>query len=257
MKVTLLPSSMSAGGVDQNQYLISYLIDDILAVDAGCLGFYGTPEEQAKVKDVLISHTHADHLASLPIFVENAYEARSDCVTVHGNAEVLDSLRRDVFNGRTWPDFLELSGRMAPFLKLDEIESGRAIDLPGLRVTPIAVDHLVPTLGFLVESGETSILISSDTGPTDAIWDLARATPGLKAVFLEASFPDSMTSLATLSKHLTPATFAGEVRKLGRADVDGIAVHMKPRHRAQILVELTALGLPNLLIGRFNSPYTF
>ena len=77
MKVTLIPSSTSAGGVDQNQYLITYLIDDTLAIDAGCLGFYGTPEQQSKIEHVVISHTHADHMASLPIFVENAYQARS------------------------------------------------------------------------------------------------------------------------------------------------------------------------------------
>ena len=75
MKVTLIPSSMSMDGVEQNQYLISYLINDTLAVDAGGLGFYGSPEQQARVKHVLISHTHADHVASLPIFVENAFEA--------------------------------------------------------------------------------------------------------------------------------------------------------------------------------------
>jgi len=257
VKVTLVPSSTNADGLDRNQYLITYVIDESLAIDAGCLGFHGSPEQQAGVKHVLLSHTHADHLASLPIFVENAYEASADCVTVYGNAEVLYSLRHDIFNGRIWPDFIELSGKMAPFLKLVEIESGRPFDVPNARITPVAVDHLVPTLGFLVESGGSSVIVTSDTGPTGAIWELARATPDLKAVFLEASFPDAMTPLADLSKHLTPATFAEEVRKLDRDDVAVVAVHMKPRYRDQIVAELTALGLPNLVIGRFNVPYDF
>jgi len=257
VNVTLVPSSANADGVGPNQYLITYLIDENLAIDAGCLGLFGSPHEQARVKHVVLSHTHADHLASLPIFVENAYEANGDCVTVYGNAEVVHSLRHDIFNGRIWPDFIELSGQMAPFLKLVEIESHRPFDVPGARITPIAVDHLVPTLGFLITSGASSVIVTSDTGPTEAIWDLARATPGLKAVFLEASFPDSMTPLANLSKHLTPATFAAEVRKLGRDDVDIIAVHMKPRYRDQILDELGALAIPNLTIGQFGQPYVF
>ena len=61
-------------------------------VDAGSLGFYQSAQEQSRVRHVLITHTHIDHVASLPIFVENAYEGKADCVTVHGSAEVLDSL---------------------------------------------------------------------------------------------------------------------------------------------------------------------
>jgi ribonuclease BN (tRNA processing enzyme) len=258
VKVTLIPSSMSVDGVEQNQYLISYLINDTLAVDAGGLGFYGTPEEQARIKNVLISHTHADHVASIPIFVENAYEANPDCVTLHGSDVVLDSLQRDIFNGRVWPDFIGMSAaNIGPFLKLKQIESGRAFDLPGVRITPIAVDHLVPTLGFLVEEGETAVIVASDTGPTDELWRVARATRGLKAVYLEASFPNSMTELATLSKHLTPAMFGGEARKLGRDEVELLVVHIKPRFRKQIIAELEALGLPNLVIARFNETYHY
>ena len=155
---------------------------------------------------------------------------------------MLHSLQRDIFNGRIWPDFIGLSTQMAPFLKLVEIESGRPFEVPGARITPIAVDHLVPTLGFLIDAGESSVIVASDTGPTEAIWKLARDTPDLKAVFLEASFPDGMTALANISKHLTPAIFAGEVRKLGRDDVELVAVHIKPRYREQIIDELAALG---------------
>ena len=257
MKVTLIPSSVSPDGVDQNQYSISYLINDTLAVDAGCLGFYGTPEYQARIKDVLISHTHADHVASLPIFVENAFEGGPDPVTIHGSTHVLDSLRRDIFNGRIWPDFIGMSADQGPFLKLNEIESGHPLDLQGLRITPVAVDHLVPTLGFVIDDGRCSIVIASDTGPTEEIWRVANSASRLHAAFLEASFPNSMTGLANLSKHLTPAMFGEEARKLNRDDIDLVAVHIKPRYRTQIVRELDALALPNLVIARFNETYTY
>jgi ribonuclease BN (tRNA processing enzyme) len=257
VKITLIPSSMSLDGVEQNQYLISYVINGTLAVDAGGLGFYGSPEQQSKIKHVLISHTHADHVASLPIFVENAFEGGPDCVTVHGSDVVLESLQRDIFNGRVWPDFIGMSATVGPFLKINRIEAGRGFELAGVRVTPIAVDHLVPTLGFLIEQGGTAVIVASDTGPTDELWRVARATPGLKAVFLEASFPNSMTALANLSKHLTPAMFGEEARKLDRDDVELLVVHIKPRYRQQIIAELQALGLPNLVIARFNESYTY
>ncbi len=257
VKVTLIPSAMSPDGVDQNQYSICYLINDTLAVDAGGLGFYGTPQDQAKIKDVLISHTHADHVASLPIFVENAFEGGPVPVTIHGSSHVLESLQLDIFNGRVWPDFIGMSAEQGPFLRLNEIESGKPLDLQGLRITPVAVNHLVPTLGFVIDDGVCSVVIASDTGPTEEIWRISHSASRLRAVFLEASFPDAMLDLANVSRHLTPALFGVEARKLDRDDIDLIAVHIKPRYRPEILRELDALGLPNLQIGRFNEPYTY
>jgi len=254
MKVTLVPSSIAAGDEHPSQYLISYLINETLAIDAGSLGLYGTPQQQAMIKHVLITHTHIDHTATLPIFLENAYEAKSDCVTIYGNDAVLENLRRDVFNNRTWPDFIALSETTAPFLKLERLEAGRPVELEGMKITPVPVDHVVPTFGFLIEGPTAAILIPSDTGPTDRIWELANAVPNLAAVFLEASFPNAMTELARISKHLTPAMFGAEVRKLARR-VAGIAIHIKSRYREQIVRELMDLDLPNVEIGEFGMAY--
>jgi ribonuclease BN (tRNA processing enzyme) len=196
-------------------------------------------------------------VASLPIFVENAFEGSPDPVTVHGSSVVLESLQLDIFNGRIWPDFIGMSIKQGPFLKLNEIEAGKPLELQGLRITPVAVDHLVPTLGFVVDDGRSCVVIASDTGPTDEIWKIAHASSRLRAVFLEASFPNSMIGLANISKHLTPALFGEEARKLDRADVALIVVHIKPRYRPQIVRELEELGLPNLAIGRFNEPYSY
>lgn len=258
MRVLLIPSSVGHAAEEQNQYLTSYLLGDAVAVDAGCLGFYADPPLQSKIKHVLITHTHIDHIASLPILVENAYEGKADCVTIHASAGVLDCLQRDLFNDRVWPDFIGMSGpdAKAPFLKLREIEAHRPFELEGLRFTPVPVSHLVPTLGFLVEDDRSAILIVSDTGPTEEIWAVANAAPRLDAVFLEAAFPDSMAWLADASKHLCPRSFGVEVRKLHRP-ADIVAVHIKARWRDQIIAELDALKLPRLQIGRFGVPYEY
>ncbi|WZO98198.1 3',5'-cyclic-nucleotide phosphodiesterase [Isosphaeraceae bacterium EP7] len=256
MKVTIIPSSMTPPGQHQEQYLISYLINDSVAVDAGCLGFYLTPVEQAKVQHVLISHTHADHIASLPIFAENAYEAGDACVTVHGSKAVLDCLRTDVFNGRVWPDFLGMAEGGLSFLRLGSLEHLRTIEVEGLRITPVEVNHVVPTMGFLIEDDHSAVVIASDTGPTEALWRLASATPRLDAVFLEASFPDELEWLAAVSMHMTPARFAVEASKVSHP-ARWIAVHMKARYREQIARELADLRLEGLEIGRFGVPYSF
>jgi ribonuclease BN (tRNA processing enzyme) len=253
VKVLLVPSAVPS--TEPFQYATAYLVNDTLAVDAGCVGFYGSAQDQARVRHVVISHTHMDHVASLPIFVENAYEGKRDCVTVHGSDAVLDCLRTDLFNNRVWPDFLAMSPPNAPFLKLSTLEADKAVELEGLRITPIAVNHVVPTLGFLLEDADAAVLIVSDTGPTDEIWRRANQMPNLKAVFLEACFPNQMQWLADVSKHLTPRTFADEVRKLHRP-VPVYAVHIKARFRPQVVEELHALGLPNVHVGEFGRAYT-
>ena len=257
MRVTLVPSSIAAvGGEEPGQYLITYLINDNLAVDAGSLGFYGTPQQQARVRHILISHTHIDHTASLPIFVENAFEAKAECVTIHGSEVVLDSLQRDLFNDRTWPDFVALSTGPTPLLRLERLEAYRPVTLEGLRIMPVPVDHVVPTLGFVISDDRSTVVIASDTAPTEDLWRIANATTDLAAVYLEASFPDCMSQLAATAKHLTPALFGREVRKLTRS-VPVVAVHLKARYRAEIAAELKALGLPNVEIGRYGHEYVW
>lgn len=256
MKITLIPSSVDGGKDTSLHFLTSYRINDTVALDAGCLGLWGTPQEQASIKHVLLSHSHIDHIASLPIFLDNVYRLQAEPVVIHGSEAVLDSLKRDFFNGRVWPEFAQLDALQPPLLKLALLESGRSFALEGLRITPLAVDHAVPTHGFLVEDATSAVIFSSDTGPTEAIWQLANVALNLEAVFLEASFPSSMEALALLAGHLTPALFAREAQKLTKP-VRMIAVHLKPKYHEQVAAELRALGMPNLEIGDFGVPYEF
>jgi ribonuclease BN (tRNA processing enzyme) len=255
VNVTILPSACAAGGDPACQFLTTYLVNGRLAIDAGALGLLQPVAAQARVRHVLLTHTHIDHVASLPVFLENVYAGTPDAVTVHGTREVLDALRQDVFNDRLWPDFIGLSRPEAPFLRLSVLEPGRPVVLDGLRVTPVPVNHVVPTVGVLVEEGTTAALFSSDTGPTDALWELANAAAGLKAVFLEATFPEDMAWLADVSKHLTPRQFAAEAAKL-RRPVELLAVHLKPRYRARVAAELLALGLPHMRVAEVGQTYT-
>jgi ribonuclease BN (tRNA processing enzyme) len=256
VKVTLVPSALSDRGLGQDQFLTSYRINDTLAIDAGSLGWADTVHEQAHVKHILITHTHMDHIASLPIFLENTYQGNKNCVTIHGSEATLDCLRRDVFNDRVWPDFLRLGAKDAPFFRMAVLESEKTIELEGLRITPVPVDHVVPTFGFLVEEDGAAVVIVGDTGPTEAIWEYANRAANLKAVFLEATFPESLASLAAVSKHLTPALFAREVQKL-KQSTRVVAVHIKARYRAEVTREMHALGIPELLIATAGKIYTF
>lgn len=247
MKVHIVPSSV--GESSRHQILATYLINDSVAIDAGVLGLLSPLEAQRRVRHVFLSHSHLDHLATLPIFIDNVYVHGPDSPSVWASPQVLETLQRDLFNDRLWPDMIRLSGEESPFLKLETLSAEQPVEVEGLRITPIELKHVVPAFGFLVEELATkaAVLFVSDTGPTERIWEIANRTPGLKGVFLEASFPNSMRWLADKAAHLTPELFRNELTKL-KQSVPVHVIHVKLAFEALILDELRALQLPNLLV---------
>jgi len=252
MKVQLLGSSVLNAA--RHQFVTSFLINGTVAVDAGCLGFHGHPHEQEKIRHVFLTHSHADHTASLPIFTENAWTPDGECPRIYGSQETLDSVHRHIFNEVMWPDFVALSEKMHPFLHLCPVQPEVPVEAGGLWITPIPVNHVVPTFGYVVRDGKSAVIFSGDTGPTTRLWEVAHQTDGLRAIFLEVSFPNSMKRLAEVSLHLTPAMFRREIAK-APAGVRVLAVHIKVRYREEVIQELSALGLPNLEIGECEKVY--
>ncbi len=253
MKIELLPSAVCSSAAAL-QYLTTFVVNNTLALDAGSLGYFGTPQQQARVKHVLLTHAHSDHVASLPVFLENVYEGQT--IEVHAGDAVLDSLRRDMFNGRAWPDFTVLPAGEPPFVRFCLLTPGVWLPVEGMRVLPLPVAHTVPTFGYVLADDNATLIVATDTGPTEDIWRHAHAAPNLRAVFLEATFPNNMQKLADESKHLTPATFAAEVEKLPRG-VPVYVIHIKARYREQVVAEIAALGLPNVHILRPGTTYQF
>jgi ribonuclease BN (tRNA processing enzyme) len=254
MKVQVLGSSVE--DTVRRQYVSSYIVNGIVGVDAGCLGLHGTPQQQEAVKHLFLTHSHADHVASLPLFAENAWTPADSCPVVYGIPETLDAVQRHIFNDVIWPDFITLSNKMSPFLRVCPLQDEVPVEIGSVRVTPVRVNHLVPTVGYIFADGPSTVIFSGDTGPTTRLWEIARETPGLRAVFLEVCFPNSMRRLAEASLHLTPEMFGCEVAKLP-AGVKVIAVHIKVRYRDQVIRELQDLGLSNLEIGECEKEYDF
>jgi cAMP phosphodiesterase len=238
------------------QYASAYLVNDTLAVDCGPLGFWRTPADQARVRHVVLTHAHIDHLASLPILAENAYDPARGGVTVWGSDAVLDALRNHIFNWQIWPNLREIPTKDAPMMRVARLEAETPVTIDGIRITPVPVNHTVPTFGLVLESGATTVVIASDTGPTERLWDVANALPRLDGVYLEATFPNHMRELADVSGHLTPETLGAEVRKLRHA-VPVMVVHVKARHRERVAAELAALGLDCVAIAEPGREYVW
>jgi len=261
MRVELLPSCVGAtaagaSGGESPQFLVSYLINSEVVIDAGSIGFLADLDRQRQVRHVVITHEHIDHIASLPILLENVYEPGPGSVELLAADDVLTFLKRDIFNGRVWPDFFDLSTDEDAFLHATAIAAGQPVERAGLAITPLAVDHCVDTLGLVVDDGQTAVAFPSDTGPTESFWQHLAALPRLAAVFLEVSFPNAHHELAAHTGHHCPATFAREVRKLSRP-VRWIVVHRKARYADEIRRELDALALPGVELVEPGRRYLF
>ena len=97
MKVQLLPSTFDAQGrATLEQRLTCFLIDDCVAVDAGSIAIALNSEQRATVRDIIVTHPHMDHIASLPIFIDDLYPTLKQPMRIYATSEVIELLERDV-----------------------------------------------------------------------------------------------------------------------------------------------------------------
>jgi ribonuclease BN (tRNA processing enzyme) len=245
-----------SGGSVKGRFLSCFLLNDEIALDAGGLAGPLTLEEQLGVRHVIVTHTHLDHNCGLPFFIDNVFGKLSVPILVYGTAPVVASLKNHMFNDELWPDFTKLPSQKAPTLRFEEIDPEKPFRISGLTFTPVAVDHLIPTVGFVVEDEKAAILYTSDTGPTERVWKVASAHPKLKCVITEISFSDEDAVLARASGHMTPELLKKDLEQLTR-DVPVLVTHTKPGHVARIESEIRGHGLDRVELIEQDRTYEF
>jgi ribonuclease BN (tRNA processing enzyme) len=249
VRISLLPSTFDAEGrATPEQRLSCVVVDDRVAIDAGSIALSLTDEQRAGLRDVIVTHPHMDHIATLPIFVDDMFAVLEEPVRVHATAEVCEMLRRDVFNGTVYPPFHEFSNGRTRVMEYVPFEPGQAVRIAHLSVTAVPVNHIVPTVGLLFSDGRATVAFSGDTAETEEFWHLVNRAPALDALLIEASFPNRLYKLAVASGHLTPEMVGRELGKLKHNNPDILAMHLKPSFRGQLVAELEALGHPRLFV---------
>lgn len=244
MFLRLLPCSFhrtpKSEGIPPSQPLTSFVLRGAngagpLAIDAGSLGLVGEAEDMARVREVLLTHAHIDHIATLPMWIEAVLSKGRAPVKVHATAATIQALRAHFFNNVLFPNFEELSeadGRA--LMQFVEVTPGQAFEIAGFQVQGFEVDHPIPTTGYYATDGEAGIVFAADSGPTNRLWEVAASAPNVRAVVLETSFPDWMEAIAESAGHLTPSLLKQELKKAPE-DARILVTHMKPAYRAEIL----------------------
>ena len=256
MKIQLLPSTFDEKGrATQEQRLSCYLIDDCVAIDAGSIAIAISEEQRSAVRDIIVTHPHMDHIASLPIFIDDLFGFLESPIRIHATEEVINLLERDVFNWTVYPRFSDLSNDKSRVMEYIPFRVGEEFRVAHLRVTAVNVNHIVPTVGMIIADDKTTLAFSSDTAETEEFWQLVNRTPRIDALLIEASFPNSLAKLAEDSRHFTPESLQRELRKLNHNGIDILTVHLKPAYRETVVKELKALAIPKLNVMEIGRAY--
>ena len=242
------------GSEGMGQRPSAFLVDDTVLVDAGTVGGGLSVPEQVAVTHALLSHAHLDHTVGLAFLSDTfAMVSPERTVTACSIGPVVDTLRTHVFNDALWPNFTVLPPQ-DPVLKLEVLPEDRETRVGGLHVTPVQVDHTIPTAGFVVRDEDTGFVYSGDTGPTKRLWQAARDMRGIKALVVETAFPNRQERLAQVSGHLTPALLQREIDKMP-ADVPIWIFHIKPQLYQETAEEIARLDHPRIQILEQGKTY--
>lgn len=252
MKLRILGAD---GGVAPGFATPSFLLNKNILIDSGSAASNLTLKEQRDVDYIFISHSHLDHVKDICFLADNVFTYRRRPIELISTFEILDILRKHLFNNKIWPDFTTITNGHCPILSYRPVESH--VQIGNITVQIYPVHHPVPAVGFIVkERGKNSIVVTGDTGPTDLLWEEANKEERLKAVFTEIAFPDRLTKVAHAAGHFTPGMFADELAKL-KKKVPLLIYHLKPEYLKELKKEIKALDIPNLKLIKQGERFTF
>ncbi|MDH5491861.1 MAG: 3',5'-cyclic-nucleotide phosphodiesterase [Myxococcales bacterium] len=244
------------GGETPKHRTSSFLINDEVAIDAGAITSMLSLEEQRRIRAALISHPHLDHIRDLATIADNRCQQGGPPLEIIGTPETLRELRRHFFNDRLWPDFTKIDTKLGPTIIYRPARPERVIEVCGLSVVPIMVNHTIDTAGFLIDDGERVLAYSGDTGPTERLWEVLSDCDRLAGLLMEVSFPNSMRELAHVSGHLTPQMLKTELGKLrNHAELPIFLYHIKPVFQAKVEKELARIRKRDLHVLRLGDQF--
>ncbi|MEO7107217.1 MAG: 3',5'-cyclic-nucleotide phosphodiesterase [Rhodoferax sp.] len=235
MKVRVLGCS---GAIAKDCRTTSFLIDGEILVDAGTGVGDLTLDEMRRIDHVLLTHSHLDHIAALPLMVDAIAAQRKAPLKVHALAGTIKALQDHVFNNIIWPDFSRIPSPELPFITFHEIKVGQTIQLFNKYIEVLPAVHTVPAAGFAITAGQGCWVFTGDTERNQAFWDRVNQLNVVMLV-IETAFSNREKDLAKRALHLSPNVLANELDCIATGRNYPIYItHTKPAETELIMAEI-------------------
>jgi ribonuclease BN (tRNA processing enzyme) len=235
MKVRVLGCS---GAIAKDCRTTSFLVDSDVLVDAGTGVGDLSLEEMRQINDVLLTHSHLDHIAALPLMLDSVASLRNAPLRVHALPETIASLRQHIFNNTIWPDFSAIPSPEAPFLSFHPIHTGQTVTIGNKQIEVLPAVHTVPAVGYAVSAGRGCWVFTGDTERNPAFWQRINQL-NVAMLVIETAFSNREKDLAQRSLHLSPMALADELDNIDKTKHYPIYItHTKPAETELIMEEV-------------------
>ncbi|QHE88621.1 3',5'-cyclic-nucleotide phosphodiesterase [Hydrogenophaga sp. BPS33] len=239
MRVRVLGCS---GAIAQGCRTTSFLLDHDVLIDAGTGVGDLTLDEMARVDHVLLTHSHLDHIAALPLMLDSVAALRLASgvapLQVHALPGTIAALKVHIFNNLIWPDFSAIPSVDTPLMRFVSIAVGDVLHVGGKAVEVLPAVHTVPAVGYAVASASGHWVFSGDTERNPAFWARVNQLQ-IAQLVIETAFSNREQALAQRSLHLAPGTLAQELAQIDPQHKYPIYItHTKPAETGLIMEEI-------------------
>jgi ribonuclease BN (tRNA processing enzyme) len=227
-----------SGAIAKECKTTSFLIDDDVLVDAGTGAGDLSLDEMVKIDHVLLTHSHLDHVAALPLMVDSVAARRKTPIVVHALAGTIDALKTHIFNNVIWPDFTVIPSVDAPFVTFQPIKVGQTVQIGNKYIEVLPAVHTVPAVGYAVTQGNGCWVFTGDTERNPGLWARINRL-NVAMLVIETAFSNREKDLAKRSLHLSPGVLAEELDLIDRDKNYPIYItHTKPAETEMIMSEI-------------------
>ncbi|MFO8023962.1 MBL fold metallo-hydrolase [Thiohalophilus sp.] len=225
-----------SGGVGNGLRTTTMMIDEDILIDAGTGVGDLTLEQMAGLRHIFLTHSHLDHIASIPLLVDSVFEHLHEPITIHAQQVTIDALRTHIFNNVIWPDFAALPHPDRPVLRYQPMQPGESRQVRNIRFEMVPVNHVVPGVGYIVRNSPQVFAFSGDTTTNDTFWARLNQLERLDLLIVEAAFADDDIDICRRAGHYCPALLAEDIAKLTHQP-EVYITHNKPGGEGEIFAE--------------------